>query len=228
MTLEHDYDPNTGLLLRVKMSRTSTSDPDKKIQLSRRIACQMVHVYNRLRTIWMTQAIDWKNRTMTSIGTLRALSMSEKFEQSVLSQFGRVLKTPKIFAATYLYYYLVNFSDYNLSNLPRDTRVFFYMINCILNDPIYCDEKNFKSATSNKPFETDHKLLIDTLDVLMQHARVITQTIGDIDHRFDKNIHGTFCEGLTTANIGSNRSSALGGKKMGDATRRRRRRRRHR
>lgn len=222
MTLEHDYDPNTGLLLRVKMSRTSTSDTDKKIQLSHRIACQAVHVYNQLRTIWMTRAIDWKNRTMTSTGTLKPLSMSEKFEQSVLLQFGTVLKTPKIFAATYLYYYLVNFSDYKMSNLPQDSRQFFYMINCALNDPIYCDKDNIKTSTIKEPFKTDHKILVDTLDVLMQHARIITQTVGDIDHHFDKIIHGTFCEGLTKANIGSNRSSMLGGNKMGDATRRRR------
>ena len=219
MILEHEYDPTTGLLLRVKMVRTST-DTDKKIQLSRRIACQMVHVYNRLRTIWMTQAIEFKQRTISFIGPL---SRSDHFQRSVLLKFGRVLKEKKIFAATYLYYYLVNFSDYNQSNLPKDTREFFYMISCALNDSTYCDENNLKSSTSNEPFETDHTLLVSTLDILSQHAGVITQTVGVLNHHFDKNIHGTFCEGLTKANIGSNRASTSGGNQMGNATKRRRR-----
>jgi hypothetical protein len=187
MHLKHEYNTNTGLLNQVTYQTNevthSAETAESLDRLSNRIAFQSIHIYDILRFEFLhTHHLIDDNSMMTD---------RDKLVKSIAHQeytlFGQAMENFQRFAAAYLYYYLVNFSDYNQTNLVSNSRQFLFQIGCALHRRVESCDTNIITRHTQYPaqktnFDIEHDKFDQTIYILIQRSKQISDINRSIEH----------------------------------------------
>lgn len=195
----HIYNPTTGLLetsdYYIHPGKQPKEMQETLARLSRRIAIQVVHIFDGLRSdiLQINQDINgWghtKIRAMLPPDT-HIDDHDDRFELARLivkreyESIRDALNNFELFAKAYLYYYLVNYSDYTRFNIAGNSRGFLFQMNCALHkNAENCGpdiiNRHTQYPVHRTTFDEDHDQLERILLMFMQH----TKQIADINRR---------------------------------------------